>query len=75
MNPISPACRSAAAPESDVRNAFFASQASGKWQMSDPDGNWIDITTSDAFISSATSMWTPSMSVSGRSERAFLEQL
>jgi hypothetical protein len=23
---------------------FFAGQASGKWQMSDPDGNWIDIT-------------------------------
>ena len=23
---------------------FFKTQATGKWQMSDPDGNWIDIT-------------------------------
>jgi catechol 2,3-dioxygenase-like lactoylglutathione lyase family enzyme len=31
-------------PESDVRRRFFEKQAGGKWQMSDPDGNWIDIT-------------------------------
>ena len=31
-------------PESDVRRRFFADNASGKWQISDPDGNWIDIT-------------------------------
>jgi len=31
-------------PESDVRKHFFSSQAGGKLQMSDPDGNWIDIT-------------------------------
>ena len=31
-------------PESDVRKGVFAGQAAGKWQMSDPDGNWIDIT-------------------------------
>jgi catechol 2,3-dioxygenase-like lactoylglutathione lyase family enzyme len=30
-------------PESEVRKRFFQSQATGKWQMSDPDGNWIDI--------------------------------
>jgi hypothetical protein len=30
--------------ESDVRKHFFEQQAGGKWQMSDPDGNWIDIT-------------------------------
>ena len=30
--------------ESDVRKRFFAAHATGKWQMSDPDGNWIDIT-------------------------------
>ena len=31
-------------PESAVRQRFFASQAGGKLQMTDPDGNWIDIT-------------------------------
>ena len=31
-------------PESEVRRKFFAASAGGKWQMSDPDGNWIDIT-------------------------------
>jgi catechol 2,3-dioxygenase-like lactoylglutathione lyase family enzyme len=31
-------------PESAVRAQFFASQATGKWQMSDPDGTWIDVT-------------------------------
>ena len=31
-------------PESETRREFFAGQAGGKWQMSDPDGNWIDIT-------------------------------
>jgi catechol 2,3-dioxygenase-like lactoylglutathione lyase family enzyme len=30
--------------ESDVRKHFFEQQASGQWQMSDPDGNWIDVT-------------------------------
>jgi catechol 2,3-dioxygenase-like lactoylglutathione lyase family enzyme len=30
--------------ESNVRKHFFEQQAGGKWQMSDPDGNWIDIT-------------------------------
>jgi catechol 2,3-dioxygenase-like lactoylglutathione lyase family enzyme len=31
-------------PESAVRKRFFERQATGKWQMTDPDGNWIDIT-------------------------------
>jgi catechol 2,3-dioxygenase-like lactoylglutathione lyase family enzyme len=31
-------------PESDVRRDFFAASATGKWQVSDPDGNWLDIT-------------------------------
>jgi hypothetical protein len=31
-------------PESEVRQRFFQKNATGKWQMSDPDGNWIDIT-------------------------------
>src|SRR4030081_985551 len=31
-------------PESAVRQRFFQSQAAGKFQMTDPDGNWIDVT-------------------------------
>jgi catechol 2,3-dioxygenase-like lactoylglutathione lyase family enzyme len=31
-------------PESAVRAEFFARQATGKWQMTDPDGSWIDVT-------------------------------
>ncbi len=34
--------------ESDVRKALFCSSASGAWQMSDPDGNWIDISCGEA---------------------------
>ena len=30
--------------ESDVRKRFFEKNAMGKWQMTDPDGNWLDIT-------------------------------
>jgi len=30
--------------EAETRRRFFETQAGGKWQMSDPDGNWIDIT-------------------------------
>ncbi len=30
-------------PESDVRKRFFEKHAMGKFQMTDPDGNWIDI--------------------------------
>jgi catechol 2,3-dioxygenase-like lactoylglutathione lyase family enzyme len=32
-------------PESDVRREFFRRQATGTFQMSDPDGNWIDVAT------------------------------
>ena len=31
-------------PESDVRKRLFEKSAGGKFQMSDPDGNWIDVT-------------------------------
>jgi catechol 2,3-dioxygenase-like lactoylglutathione lyase family enzyme len=44
MNPYLAGMPLGGSPESDVRKRFFASQASGKWQMADPDGNWIDIT-------------------------------
>src|SRR6266568_4789292 len=44
MNPYLAGVPLGGSPESDVRKCFFAGQASGKWQMSDPDGNWIDIT-------------------------------
>jgi len=44
MNPYLAGVPLGGSPESDVRQRFFAGQASGKWQMSDPDGNWIDIT-------------------------------
>ena len=30
-------------PESEVRRALFRGCAGGAWQMSDPDGNWIDV--------------------------------
>src|SRR5712671_1114340 len=44
MNPYLAGVPLGGSPESDVRKRFFTGQASGKWQMSDPDGNWIDIT-------------------------------
>lgn len=31
-------------PESEVRKRFFEKCATGKWQMTDSDGNWIDVT-------------------------------
>src|SRR5215831_4755920 len=43
MNPYLAGVPLGGSLESDVRKRFFAGQASGKWQMSDPDGNWIDI--------------------------------
>ncbi len=33
-----------ASPESEVRRRFFEKSATGKWQMTDSDGNWIDVT-------------------------------
>jgi catechol 2,3-dioxygenase-like lactoylglutathione lyase family enzyme len=30
--------------EADARKALFASSAAGKYQMADPEGNWIDVT-------------------------------
>lgn len=44
MNPYLAGVPLGGSPESDVRKRFFAGQSGGKWQMSDPDGNWIDIT-------------------------------
>jgi hypothetical protein len=30
--------------EAEVRKAFFAREAGGKFQMADPSGVWIDVT-------------------------------
>ena len=30
--------------EAEARKAFIAANASGKYQMADPDGTWIDVT-------------------------------
>jgi hypothetical protein len=44
MNPYLAPVPLGGSPESDMRKRFFERHATGKWQMSDPDGNWIDIT-------------------------------
>jgi catechol 2,3-dioxygenase-like lactoylglutathione lyase family enzyme len=44
MNPYLAPVPLGGSPESDVRARFFARHATGKFQMSDRDGNWIDIT-------------------------------
>ena len=44
MNPYLAPVPLGGSPESDVRHRFFQRHATGKFQMSDPDGNWIDIT-------------------------------
>jgi catechol 2,3-dioxygenase-like lactoylglutathione lyase family enzyme len=44
MNPYLASVPLGGSPESDMRKRFFERHATGKWQMSDPDGNWIDIT-------------------------------
>ena len=44
MNPYLAGVPLGGSPESDVRARFFERHATGKFQMSDPDGNWIDIT-------------------------------
>jgi hypothetical protein len=44
MNPYLAGVPLGGSPESNVRRDFFAKHATGKWQMSDPDGNWLDIT-------------------------------
>ena len=44
MNPYLSGVPLGGSPESEVRKRFFERQATGKWQMSDTDGNWIDIT-------------------------------
>jgi hypothetical protein len=31
-------------PESEVRRKYFESCSLGKYQLADPDGNWIDVT-------------------------------
>lgn len=35
-------------PESDVRRKLFERNALGKYQLADPDGNWIDVTDEDS---------------------------
>ena len=44
MNPYLAGVPLGGSAESDVRKRFFGKHATGKFQMSDPDGNWIDIT-------------------------------
>jgi catechol 2,3-dioxygenase-like lactoylglutathione lyase family enzyme len=44
MNPYLAGVPLGGSKESDVRRRFFERHATGKFQMSDPDGNWIDIT-------------------------------
>jgi catechol 2,3-dioxygenase-like lactoylglutathione lyase family enzyme len=44
MNPYLAPVPLGRSPESDVRKRFFEKHATGKFQMTDPDGTWIDIT-------------------------------
>ena len=44
MNPYLAPVPLGGSPESAVRERFFAKHATGKFQMTDPDGTWIDIT-------------------------------
>lgn len=34
-------------PESEKRKELFRTSASGAWQMADPDGNWLDISSGE----------------------------
>jgi catechol 2,3-dioxygenase-like lactoylglutathione lyase family enzyme len=44
MNPYLAPVPLGRSKESEVRKRFFEKHATGKWQMTDPDGSWIDIT-------------------------------
>lgn len=44
MNPYLAPVPLGGSRESDVRKGFFQKSATGKFQMTDPDGTWIDIT-------------------------------
>jgi catechol 2,3-dioxygenase-like lactoylglutathione lyase family enzyme len=44
MNPYLAPVPLGGSPESAVRQRFFEKHATGKFQMTDPDGTWIDIT-------------------------------
>ena len=44
MNPYLAPVPLGGSKESDVRKGFFQRSATGKFQMTDPDGNWLDIT-------------------------------
>lgn len=44
MNPYLAPVPLGGSRESDVRKGFFQKSATGKFQMADPDGTWIDIT-------------------------------
>jgi catechol 2,3-dioxygenase-like lactoylglutathione lyase family enzyme len=44
MNPYLAPVPLGGSKESDVRKRFLETSATGKWQMTDPDGNWLDIT-------------------------------
>jgi catechol 2,3-dioxygenase-like lactoylglutathione lyase family enzyme len=43
-NPYLAPVRLGGSEESDVRQHLFEKSAGGKWQMTDPDGTWIDVT-------------------------------
>ena len=42
MNPYLAPVPLGGSPESDVRARFFEKHATGKWQMTDHDGNWLE---------------------------------
>lgn len=44
MNPYLAPVPLGGSKESDVRRSFFQKNATGKMQMTDPDGSWIDVT-------------------------------
>jgi hypothetical protein len=44
MNPYLAPVPLGGSKESDVRKTLFQNSATGKFQMTDPDGMWIDVT-------------------------------
>jgi hypothetical protein len=44
MNPYLAGVPLGGSKESDVRAELFRRSATGKFQMTDPDGSWIDVT-------------------------------
>jgi len=63
MNPYLAGVPLGGSPESDVRKRFFAVRRAANGRCPIPTGTGSTSPTSDGVHSSATSMWTPSMSV------------